>query len=76
LAVIAGRPARGALLPPQLRALTGHTDWVYAVALSPDGKRVASGSWNGEVRVWQTADGKPVVAFNASPGYVAPAAKK
>jgi WD40 repeat protein len=62
-----------------LKTLSGHTDWVYAVALSPDGKRVAAGSWNGEVRVWETASGNLVKAFNASPGYVAPkteAAKK
>ncbi len=54
-----------------LKTLSGHTDWVYAVALSPDGKRVAAGSWNGEVRVWDTASGNLVKAFNASPGYVA-----
>jgi WD40 repeat protein len=47
---------------------------VYAVTLSPDGKLVAAGSWNGEVRVWKTADGALLKAFNASPGYTAPAA--
>jgi WD40 repeat protein len=54
------------------RTLTGHTDWVYAVAISPDGNLVAAGAWNGEVRVWKVADGKEVKAFNASPGYVPP----
>jgi WD40 repeat protein len=58
-----------------LRTLTGHTDWVYAVAISPDGKLVAAGSWNGEVRLWTVADGKPFKTFNASPGYVAPPKK-
>ncbi|MCS7046604.1 MAG: hypothetical protein NZO58_09635 [Gemmataceae bacterium] len=58
-----------------LKTLTGHTDWVYAVAISPDGQWVAGGAWNGEVRVWKVADGKEVVSFNASPGYVPPAAK-
>jgi WD40 repeat protein len=55
-----------------VRTLTGHTDWVYAVAFSPDGKQVAAGGWNGEVRVWDAANGALVKAFNASPGYVAP----
>jgi WD domain, G-beta repeat/Planctomycete cytochrome C len=55
-----------------LKTLTGHTDWVYAVAISPDGQLVAGGAWNGEVRVWRVADGKEAVAFNASPGYAAP----
>ncbi len=33
-----------------LKTLTGHTDYVFAVAISPDGNLVASGAWNGEVR--------------------------
>ncbi|HUV39626.1 MAG TPA: WD40 repeat domain-containing protein [Planctomycetota bacterium] len=36
----------------------GHTDWVYAVAVSPDGKLLASGSADGTVRLWNVADGK------------------
>jgi WD40 repeat protein len=58
-----------------LKTLTGHTDWVYAVALSPDGQLVASGAWNGEVRIWRTADGNQAAAFNASPGYVSKVAE-
>jgi hypothetical protein len=58
-----------------IKTLSGHTDWVYAVAISPDGSLVASGAWNGEVRVWKT-DGNLVKNFNASPGYVAKAAAK
>jgi WD40 repeat protein len=62
------------------RTLSGHTDWVYALAVSPDGSQAASGSWNGEVKVWKLADGAPVTAFNASPGFhqvaAAPPAKK
>lgn len=54
-----------------VRTLNGHSDWVYALALSSDGSQVASGTWNGEVRVWKVADGSVVKAFNASPGYVA-----
>ena len=54
-----------------IKTLTGHTDWVYAVAISPDGQLVAGGAANGEVRVWKT-DGTPVSNFNATPGYVAP----
>jgi hypothetical protein len=54
------------------KTLTGHTDWVYCVAISPDATMVAAGSWNGDVRVWKT-DGTQVRVFNASPGYVAKA---
>jgi WD40 repeat protein len=63
-----------------VKTLTGHTDWVYALALSNDGTLVASGSWNGEVKVWRVADGSVVKAFIASPGLNvvagAPAPKK
>lgn len=38
--------------------LSGHTDWVYAVAVSPDGKKVASGSADGTVKLWNLDDGK------------------
>ncbi|MCI0738981.1 MAG: hypothetical protein L0Y72_08055 [Gemmataceae bacterium] len=67
-------PVKGAAL----KTLSGHSDWVFAVALSPDGQLVAGGSYNGEVRVWKTGDGSLVKDFNASPGYTpkAAAAKK
>jgi WD40 repeat protein len=53
--------------------LRGHTDWVYSLALSPDGRRLASGSWDGEVRLWDLEDGKPSTAFRAAPGLGWPA---
>jgi len=36
--------------------LSGHQDWVYALAASPDGARLASGSGDGTVKVWSAAD--------------------
>jgi WD40 repeat protein len=51
-----------------VRTLGGNTDYVFAVAASPDGTRVASGAFNGEVKVWKVADGSLVKSFNASPG--------
>ncbi|HUW56680.1 MAG TPA: WD40 repeat domain-containing protein, partial [Planctomycetota bacterium] len=41
----------------------GHTDWVYTVAVSDDGARVASGSADGTVRLWTAADGKLLATF-------------
>ena len=55
-----------------IKALPGFTDMVYAVSISPDGTLVAGGAANGEVRVFKTSDGSPVIDFNATPGYLAP----
>ena len=38
--------------------LGGHGDWVYGVAVSPDGKRLASGSADGTVKLWNVADNR------------------
>lgn len=57
-----------------IKTLTGLPDWVYAVALSPDGKLVAGGGFAGEVRIWKIDDGKELRVLNASPGYEAPKA--
>jgi WD40 repeat protein len=47
-----------------LNTLTGHSDWVYAVAASSDGQRFASGSGDGSVKVWAAA-GKLLNTFQA-----------
>ena len=44
----------------------GHTDWVYSVAASPDGLRVASGSGDGTVKIWGPA-GKLLLTLGAQP---------
>ena len=40
------------------RKLTGHTDWVRSVAVSPDGKWAASGSDDKTVKIWDLESGE------------------
>lgn len=51
------------------RTLSGHSDWVQALAVSPDGKTLASGGHDGEVILWNLEDGKILQRFIASPGH-------
>jgi hypothetical protein len=53
----------------QLRELTGAKDWVLSAAYSPAAKRVAGGTFDGRVLVWNAENGSLVASFPAAPGY-------
>jgi hypothetical protein len=44
----------------------GHSDGVKSAALSPDGMRVVTASYDGTVRVWDAATGQSLVVLEAS----------
>jgi WD40 repeat protein len=48
-----------------LRGLTGHHHGVCAIAFSPNGKLLASGSYDKTVRLWDPSSGKEVHRFDA-----------
>ena len=52
-----------------LKTFAGHTDWVYSIAVHAGTKRVAAGSYNGEVRIWNIDDAKESLKIIAAPGY-------
>lgn len=56
-----------------VRTFSGHKDYVYALDFNEPTSRLATGSFDGEVRIWDTASGKQLLAFQAAPGYPPPA---
>jgi WD40 repeat protein len=72
---IRARLLRRELFSRPRATLTGHTDPVLCLALSPDGKHLASGSRDGTARVWDVTTGKEVARFVRGPrgvGWSAP----
>ena len=51
------------LVDEQECTLTGHSDWVFSVAYSPDGKHIVSGSDDKTVKIWDSTTGKEVSAL-------------
>jgi len=50
-----------------LQTMAGHTGGAQAVAFSPDGKQLASASWDWRVRLWNAATG---VALQTLAGHI------
>ncbi|WP_437975744.1 WD40 repeat domain-containing protein [Sorangium sp. So ce295] len=48
---------------PLLRTLTGHSGAVHSVALTPDGRRIVSGSSDHTVKVWDLASGAEIMTL-------------
>ena len=44
----------------QVRTLAGHSFWVLSVAISADGMRVVSGSFDKTVKIWDVETGTEV----------------
>ncbi|HUT91543.1 MAG TPA: c-type cytochrome domain-containing protein [Thermoguttaceae bacterium] len=51
----------------QQRVFDPFADVALEVAFSHDGNRVVAGDWIGEIRIWNTADGKQVGTLSSNP---------
>lgn len=60
----------------QVKQFGPHDDWVYAASYHAPSKRVASGSHDGQVRIWNYDDSKELLKFIAAPGLATPVAAK
>src|SRR5262249_29065510 len=58
----------------ELKTLTGHTDWITALAISPDGKQIFTGGRNGQAIIWDAETFQQIRAFQAHTDEVANAA--
>ena len=54
----------------EVRTLTGHANSVYAIAFSPNGKRLASGGDDRTVRLWDVETGTELIALRGHTGKV------
>ncbi len=51
-----------------IRLWAKQPDELYALALRPDSKRIATGGYDGKVTVWDTETGEQLLQFTAAPG--------
>src|SRR5262245_32817214 len=49
--------------------LKGHTEIVYTIAFSPDGRHVLTGSFDKTLRLWEAATGKEIKSFGGQAGH-------
>jgi WD40 repeat protein len=67
------RPINGSLTPPGgplIRTFTGHAGWVNSVAISADGRRALSGSYDKTLKLWDIETRREIRSFLGHAGGV------
>ncbi|NJM63330.1 MAG: WD40 repeat domain-containing protein [Oscillatoriales cyanobacterium RU_3_3] len=47
----------------EIQTFKGHGSWVKSISFSPDGKTLASASFDRAIKLWNVADGKEIATF-------------
>ena len=55
--------------PEIIATLSGHSDLVYSVAISPDSKQVATGSFDNTVKLWEAPSGREIKTYDGPQGH-------
>jgi hypothetical protein len=55
---------------PLIRTLTGHSNMVNRVAVTPDGRRVVSASYDKTLKVWDLESGKCITTFSGEGAFI------
>jgi len=67
------RPVTLSLTPPSgplIRTLVGHTNVVEAVAVTPDGRHIVSGSWDKTLKVWDLESGRELTILKGHTEFI------
>jgi WD40 repeat protein len=54
----------------ELHTLRGHAGYAWKVIFSPDGRYLASGSWDSTVKIWDVQSGKEVQTLRGHAGFI------
>src|SRR5687768_10127908 len=63
-------PASNTSARPELVLQTGHTTRINAVVFSPDGKWIASGGSDNQIKIWDISSGRELRSLNGHTGWV------
>jgi len=70
MAVTASSASRDDESRPRLVVNVGHTTAVTSVAFSPDGRTLASGSWDHTIKLWELATGREIRTLSGHTNWV------
>ena len=69
LGLVACHESPSGITQSPLQTLRGHEHIVSSVAFSPDGRTLASSSWDGSIKIWNPTTGQERATYHRHTGY-------